>query len=56
MICREAYKSVELSVRGNFIVVGRNFTCMSPASSTVEDYLKKIIVFAFVGQILFKKW
>ena len=56
MICREAYNNVELSVRGNVIVAGRKFTYMSPTSSTVKDYMKIIIVFAFVGQILFKKW
>ena len=29
---------------------------MSPASSTVADYVEKNIVFAFVDQILLKKW
>jgi hypothetical protein len=51
MNCREAYNNVELSVRGNFIVADRNVTYMSPASSTVEDCMKTVIVFAFVGQI-----
>ena len=52
---REANNNVEGSVRRNMIVGGRNFPYLSLPTSTLDDYVKRIIVFAFVDQILFKK-
>ena len=53
---RDADNNVEGSVRENVIVAGQNVPYLSLPTSIMDDYKKRIIVFAFVGQILFKKW